>query len=142
VILVDTSVWIDLFKGNDSLESLQLQNLIANEEEIFLAEIILTEILQGTKYDDEFLQLRNYLLDFPVLSPKSIETFIDSAQIYRKCRRRGKTIRKTVDCIIAAVCIENDAAILHKDADFDAIAQCTGLQIVNASRAGTSRKKD
>jgi predicted nucleic acid-binding protein len=55
---------------------------------------------------------------------------LKAAEIYRTCRKKGKTVRKTVDCIIAAICIENDLTLLHKDSDFDLIEACTGLKVL------------
>ena len=74
---------------------------------------------------------KDYLLEFPIYGPKNTGTYIQAAQLYRDCRRKGKTVRKTVDCIIAAICIENDLALLHKDADFDFIEECTTLKVYN-----------
>ncbi len=132
MIQVDTSVWIDLLRGIDTPESLMLQRLIADDEEISICELILTEILQGIKSDREFRNVKGYLLEFPVFRPTGIETYIRAAQIYRKCRKKGKTVRKTVDCIIAAICMENNLSILHRDNDFNIIAQCTSLNILKA----------
>lgn len=130
MILADTSVWVDFLRGEDSPERRLLHRLIEEEEDISITEIILTEILQGVKHDGEFQAIKDYLLDFPIYRPKGIETYIHAAQIYRDCRKKGKTVRRTVDCIIAAICIENDLTLLHKDSDFDLIQACTGLQII------------
>ena len=124
MIVVDTSIWIDFFRGKKS----PLHKLIENEEDIALTEIIITEILQGIKNDKDYKKLKPFLLDFPILRPKGLETYLNAAQIYRDCRKKGKTVRKTVDCIIAAICIENKQALLHNDSDFDQIASCTGLK--------------
>lgn len=67
-------------------------------------------------------------MEFPIHQPKGIETYLRAAQIYQGCRRKGNTVRKTVDCIIAAICIENSLALLHKDSDFDRIRACAGLR--------------
>jgi len=130
VILADTSVWVDFLRGENSPERRLLHRLIEEEEDISIIEIILTEILQGVKHDGEFQAIKDYLLDFPIYRPKGIETYIHAARIYRDCRKKGKTVRRTVDCIIAAICIENDLTLLHKDSDFDLIQACTGLQII------------
>lgn len=130
MILADASVWVDFLRGEDSPERRLLHRLIEEEEDISMTEIILTEILQGVKHDGEFQTIKDYLLDFPIYRPKGIETYIHAARIYRDCRKKGKTVRRTVDCIIAAICIENDLTLLHKDSDFDLIQACTGLQII------------
>jgi predicted nucleic acid-binding protein len=128
MILVDTSVWIDFLKGANSRERYALHRLIEDEEDISITEIILTEILQGIKEDKDFKRVKDYFLEFPIYSPRGIETYLKAAEIYRDCRKKGKTVRKTVDCIIAAICMENGLSLLHKDNDFDIIRACTGLK--------------
>jgi predicted nucleic acid-binding protein len=64
--------------------------------------------------------------------PKGIETYLHAVRIYRDCRKKGKTIRSTIDCIIAAICIENDLVLLHKDRDFDLIQASTSLRVMKA----------
>lgn len=130
MILVDTSVWVDFFRGTDSRECLVLQQLILEEANISIADIILTEVLQGIVVDKEFQRVKDFLLEFPIDQTRSIETYLRAADIYRACRRDGKTIHKTIDCLIAAVCIENNRILLHKDIDFDRIANSSNLQIM------------
>ena len=130
MILVDTSVWIDFLNGADSKERHVLHRLIEDEEDISITEIILTEVLQGIKDDRDFRRVRDYLLEFPVHKPKGTMTYLKAAEIYRDCRRNGKTIRKTVDCIIASICLENGLTLLHKDSDFDTMEECVGLKVL------------
>jgi predicted nucleic acid-binding protein len=132
MILVDTSVWIDFFRGENSLERRILHELIEDEEDISITGIILTETLQGIKEDKKFRATRDYLLEFPIYEPKSAITYTNAARIYGQCRKKGKTIRSTVDCIIAAICLENDLSILHKDKDYDIIHECVGLKVLQA----------
>lgn len=128
MILVDTSVWVDFLRDKKSVQRQVLHRLIEEEEDISITEIILTEILQGIRNDRDFQTVKDYLLEFPIYMPKGIETYLKAAEIYRTCKRKGKTVRKTVDCIIAAICIENNLTILHKDSDFDLIEACTTLR--------------
>ncbi len=130
MILVDTSVWVDFLRGEDSPQRRLLHRLIEDEEDVTMTEIIVTEILQGIKNDREFRAIKDYLLDFPLYRPKGIETYLHAAWIYRDCRKRGNTVRSTVDCIIAAICIENDLTLLHKDNDFAIIEARTGLRVI------------
>jgi predicted nucleic acid-binding protein len=130
MILVDTSIWIDFLRGENSLERRLLHNLIEDEEEISITGIILTEILQGIKEDKKYQITKNYLLKFPMYEPSGINTYIDAARIYRECRNNGKTVRSTIDCIVAAICLENDLSILHKDRDYDIIQEFVGLKVV------------
>ena len=134
MILVDTSVWIDLFNGLDSQESLTLQRLIIDGNSVSICELVLTEILQGIKNDDAYMRSKEILLKFSCVKTVGIDTYVAAADIYRKCRKGGKTIRSTVDCIIAAICIENNLELLHKDRDFDIIAQCTKLKVLRADK--------
>lgn len=129
MILVDSAIWIDFFKGADSVFRRKLRQLIEREEEVCLTAIHLTEILQGIRDDAEFERTKRHLLSFPVFLLKDVETYLHAAGIYRVCRRSGKTVRKTVDCLIAAVAIENDLVLFHNDRDFDKIAACTELKV-------------
>jgi predicted nucleic acid-binding protein len=128
VILVDSTVWIDFFNGADSVFRRRLHQLIEEEEDVCLTAIHLTEILQGIKSDTEFERTKQHLLSFPIFLLKNTSTHIRAAQIYRTCRQSGKTVRKTVDCLIAAIAIENGLTLFHNDRDFDKIASCTKLK--------------
>ena len=130
MILVDTSVWVDFLRGANSPQRRALHRLIEDEEDISITEIILTEILQGIKKDRDFKTTRDYLLEFPIYRPNGTETYLKAAQIYRECRKKDKTVRKTVDCIIAAICMENSLTLLHKDSDFDHIGACIDLKVL------------
>ncbi|TAK31288.1 MAG: PIN domain nuclease [Chloroflexota bacterium] len=130
MIVADTSVWIDLFRGIDSPQHRALRKLIEEEEDVSITEIIIAEILQGIRQDSDFQKVKEYLLEFPVQKPEGTSTYVRAAQVYRECRKKGKTPRKTVDCIIAAICIENDLALLHNDRDFDAIEAYAGLKVL------------
>jgi len=70
------------------------------------------------------------LVEFPIYRPQGVETYLEAAKIYRTCREKGRTVRKTADCIIAAICIENDFLLFHKDRDFDRIKECTTLRVI------------
>lgn len=129
MILVDTSVWIEFFNGIDSVAARLLGHFIETAEEVFISDYILAEVLQGFRKDEDFELARKHLLQFPVYSLKGIHSYIRAAQIYRRCRREGVTIRKTADCIIAQTAIENKLALLHHDADFDRIASVVPLKI-------------
>jgi len=131
MILIDSSVWIDFLNGKNSPERHALHKLISDSAKITIAEIIITEVLQGIKRESDFEAVKKFFEKLSIQRPKSTETYVTAARIYRNCRSQGKTIRRTIDCIIAAICIENDIPILHKDSDFDLIASCTELQVVS-----------
>ena len=128
MILVDTSVWIDFFDYPDSPYAKELARLIEKDEEVCLTEMNVVEILQGIKEDKIFEEIKSHLMQFPIVRVRSLETYIQAANIYRLCRKMGKTIAKTMDAIIAAVALENGFKIFHRDKDFDSIADCTKLK--------------
>ncbi|MFO7890995.1 MAG: PIN domain nuclease [bacterium] len=131
MILVDTTVWIDLFAGKKETHITQLTDAINNKEDICICGLIITEVLQGIKNDKDFKKTQEILNDLIYL-PASQNTYIQAAQIYRLCRKKGITIRKPIDCIIASICIENTVYILHNDRDFDHIAKHFPLQKYSA----------
>lgn len=131
MILVDTSVWIDFLQGRDTAHRHTLHRLIEEEEEICLTGIVLVEILQGIKVDKEAREIKDDLLAFPFYNPSEIDTYIEAANIYRQCMKNGKTVRKTIDCLIAAIAIENGLTLFHNDRDFSSIEQCTELKILS-----------
>ncbi|MBC7190704.1 PIN domain nuclease [Candidatus Aerophobetes bacterium] len=131
MLIVDTSVWIDFLRGEKTKACETLRELINSEEEIYITEIILTEILQGIKDDKLYNLIKEYLLYFPVLKPKGIETYIRASEIFRNCRKQGNTVRKTIDCIIASIAIENRATIIHKDHDYETIREFSELKTIN-----------
>lgn len=128
-ILVDTSVWIDFFNGISSDPRVRLRELLEAEEEVCISNYILAETLQGFKHNGEFETARSHLLNLPILELATPELYISAAQLYRTCRKRGITIRKTVDCLIAQTAIEHGVPLLHNDKDFNQIASLSSLQI-------------
>lgn len=129
MIVVDTSVWIDVFNERDSLQAQRCIELIEGGEPIALTDVVITEILQGLRSDREARLVERHLRAFPILRLGGIEDFVLAADLYRKARRAGVTIRKTLDCLIAAPCVRTGAPLLHADSDFDQLAKCTPLRI-------------
>jgi predicted nucleic acid-binding protein len=133
VIVVDTTVCIDFFNGAGTPEDHHLQQLITAGRSLALTDLIFCEILQGIREDATFARTRDLLLLYPILRIERLATFEHAAQLYRTCRSRGLTVRKTIDCLIAALCIEEDVELFHKDSDFDAIAHVAPLQVYRRS---------
>jgi predicted nucleic acid-binding protein len=129
MVLIDTSVWIDFFNGLETVATQLFENLIWSEEDVYISDYILTEVLQGFKVHREFALAKKHLLKFPICSMKNTNSYIKAAQIYRLCRKKGITIRKTADCIIAQTAIENGLFLLHNDTDFDLISSICPLKI-------------
>jgi predicted nucleic acid-binding protein len=133
VIVVDTSVWIDFFRDSGSWQVEHLAQLIADDDPIALTDIVLTEVLQGLPNDREARRVERRLLAFDVLRLEALDDFRRAASLYRQARSRGITIRRTLDCLIASVCVRDGAPLLHADADFDRLATCTRLRVVRST---------
>jgi predicted nucleic acid-binding protein len=129
MVLVDTTVWIDFFAGRNESHVMSLQELIESEEDLSLCGVILAEVLQGIRSDAEFIKTKEYLGDL-IFLPMRHATFVQAAEIYRSLRKKGVTIRKPVDCMIASVAIEFNIQLLHNDRDFNNIAKHSKLRIL------------
>ncbi|MCA9443556.1 MAG: PIN domain nuclease [Candidatus Omnitrophica bacterium] len=129
MVLVDSSAWIEFFGGKDSRPVRSIEGLIDRNESLCICGIVLTEVLQGIRSDSAFRKTRDHFEDLVYL-PMSQETFHQAAIIYRSLRKRGITVRKSVDCMIAAVAIEFDIPLLHADRDFEPIQKHCGLRVV------------
>lgn len=111
----------------------EIESLISNNEDTAIADIVLTEVLQGIKDDKDYIEVKQSLLSFSVYSLKNMDSFIVAADLYRKCRKTGHTIRNTVDLLIAQIALENDLILLHNDRDFDTLADICNLKIYKLS---------
>ena len=129
MILVDTSVWIDFFAGRDLAHVARLEQLVLDNEDLALCGIILTEILQGIADDSTHRRVQRYLRPLLML-PMPETVYARAAEIYRKLRKTGITIRKTNDCIIAATALEHHCQLLHNDKDFSPIEKHFSLKVV------------
>jgi predicted nucleic acid-binding protein len=129
VIVVDTSVWIDVLGGRRTRQARRCVELIEGGDPVALTDVIFTEILQGLRSDDEARVVERHLRAFPVLRLEGLGDFALAASLYRTARREGVTIRNTLDCLIAAPCVRTGAPLLHSDADFDRLASCSSLRI-------------
>jgi predicted nucleic acid-binding protein len=129
VIVVDTSVWIDVLNGNDTPQATRCVELIESGEPVALTDVVLTEILQGLRSEREAQTVEQHLRPFPILRLDGLDDFALAAELYRGARRAGITIRKTLDCLIAAPCVRTGAPLLHADGDFDLLATCSSLRI-------------
>lgn len=129
MIVVDTSIWIDLLRGRESPKVKRCAELIEGGAPVALTDIVLTEVLQGIRTEREARQVERHLRAFPILRLESIDDFSLAAELYRTARAAGKTIGRTLDCLIAAPCVRTGAPILHADADFDRLAECTALRV-------------
>jgi predicted nucleic acid-binding protein len=129
VILVDSSVWVDYFRGSATPQADRLDELLGAVP-IAVGDLILTEVLQGFGPEREFNEARRLLTALEVVNLGGLDVAIEAARNYRKLRELGVTIRKTIDTVIATRCIIDGLQLLHSDRDFDAFEQHLGLQCV------------
>ncbi|MCP5004310.1 MAG: PIN domain nuclease [Planctomycetes bacterium] len=129
MIIVDSSVWIDYFNGKVTPKTDWLDFALGNQS-IFTGDLILTEVLQGFQSDKDFKKAKSLLLSFPVVGMLGKEVALKSAQNYRYLRKKGVTIRKTIDVIIGTFCIHNAFSILHDDRDFTPLEKHLHLRAV------------
>ena len=127
MILVDSSVWIDYFRGIGTPAADKLDGLLGSEP-LATGDLILTEVLQGFVSDRDFNQARTLLASLTVIELGGRKVAIQAARNYRTLRGLGITIRKTIDTVIATRCIRDDFALLYSDRDFDAFVKHLGLR--------------
>ena len=129
MILVDSSVWIDFFNGVESPQVAVL-DAILGEVPILVGDLIMTEVLQGFRRAKHFNAAKTALEQFEYRDMLGRDIAVQSAENYRLLRRSGITPRKTIDVVIATFCVQNGAALLHADRDFDPMEQILGLSVV------------
>ncbi len=127
MILVDSSVWIDYFRGNSTPESDLLDSLLPVRP-LATGDLILAEILQGTDSDREFESVRAQMATLEVVIIGGADIAVQSARNYRLLRSKGITIRKTIDTLIATRCIKEGLELLFSDRDFEPFVAHLGLQ--------------
>ena len=129
MILVDSSVWIDYFRGTSTRESDKLDSLLGTEQ-VATGDLILTEVLQGFSAERDFNQARKLMTSLEVVALAGQDIAIEAAKNFRTLRAAGITVRKTIDTIIATRCIESNYALLFSDRDFDPFVRHLGLRSV------------
>ena len=130
MILVDSSVWIDYFNGNQTSQTDWLDSALGNTP-IVIGDLILTEVLQGFQSGKDFKTAKDILLGIPFVPMGGQILALASAINYRFLRRKGVTVRKTIDIIIGTCCIHNKLTLLHCDRDFDPMVKLLGLEIID-----------
>jgi predicted nucleic acid-binding protein len=133
MILLDTSALIEFLNRTNSYHDKAVESLISSDSDIAIADITLTEVLQGIRSEHDYREVLSSLMNLPVLSLKDHTSYINAADLYRKCRSKGLTIRSTVDLLIAQTAIEHYAELLHNDRDFEAISSVSSLKLYHVS---------
>ena len=125
MIVADTSAWVEFLRATGSPAHLRLRELIAGEGDLATTDVVVMELLAGTTTHDAMTQLRRLLLRFRHLPVEGLADHEAAADLYRRCRAGGETVRKLTDCLIAVVAVRNGATLLHRDQDFEVIARHT-----------------
>ena len=128
MILVDSSVWIDYFRGTITLQTEMLDSLLG-QQPLAIGDLILTEVLQGFDHERDFNDARRMLTSLMVVELGGQEIAIQAAKNFRALRRLGVTVRRTIDAVIATRCIVSGYDLLHNDRDFDPFAKHLGLRV-------------
>lgn len=128
--LIDTSAWIEFLRDTGSPVCEQVDKLLAAE--IATTDAVRMEVLAGARDEQHLQQLRRLLAMASTLPTEAVD-YDAAAALYRSCRQQGHTVRKLMDCLIAAVAIRGNVPVLHLDSDFDALAQHTPLLLAAAN---------
>jgi predicted nucleic acid-binding protein len=129
VVIIDTTVWIDYLGGVRNAEADWLDRE-ADQQRMGLTDVILCEVLQGIREDAAFGRVLRELRRFEIFESGGAELAVTAARNYRKLRKRGYTVRKTIDCWIATFCIQEGHSLLHRDRDFDPFESELGLTVI------------
>jgi predicted nucleic acid-binding protein len=135
VILVDTSVWVEFFRRSSEFDLAEVRDL----EEVVTCLPVVQEVLQGFSDERAYRMARDAMSALPIVeSPLEQDVFVEAAELYRSARRAGVTPRSSIDCLIATCGIRNNLEILHRDRDFDLLAQVSPLRArkIEVSNAG------
>jgi predicted nucleic acid-binding protein len=130
VVIVDTTVWIDYLRGVDTAE-VEWFHHETSRQRLGLLDVMICEIVQGLSTDQEALRVLRHLRRFEIFETGGVDLAIAAARNYRRLRSRGRTVRKTIDCLIATFCIEQHHALLHHDHDFDVFEELLDLPVVH-----------
>jgi predicted nucleic acid-binding protein len=130
VTIVETSVWIDFLNAYQSEQTLWMRRNLRRGD-LALTDLILTETLQGVRGEGKYFGALNELLEFPVIETAGHQLAIASAEHYRWLRKRGITIRSTIDCLTATFCIREGHRLLHNDRDFVPFEKHLGLKVIH-----------
>lgn len=130
-MLVDTSVWIELFTASESTADVWLTERIRADLPIVVPEVVLMELLIGTTDESRAALRRQRLQRFEIEPLAPVRDAEDAAAIHRECRRHGHTVRSMIDCLVAAMAIRLDQQVAHRDRDFEVIAVHCGLRTLS-----------
>ena len=134
MVLIDSSVWVNYFNGKSTWQTEILDQMLL-QIPVLIGDLILTEVLQGFRSDKDFRKAKEIMNILPCKAMVGTNIAIRSADNYRKLRKKGVTVRKTIDVIIGTFCIEENIPLLHDDKDFSPMAEYLGLKTISRSIA-------
>jgi predicted nucleic acid-binding protein len=129
-LIFDTSIWIDFLRGKKNFGSDLLTSYIENNDQVLLIPVILQEVLQGIRDDKQYRHIRDIFSYLSALQLPPIQAAVGAADLYRSLRKKGLSIRKSNDCLIAYYAIEFSIPLVHLDNDFDLISLHSKLKTV------------
>ena len=129
MVLVDTSVWVDYFNGLETPRAERLDQLLGSGR-LLTGDLILAELLQGFAKDADYRTARRLLLELPCAELVGRDNALRAADYYRRLRKQGVTVRKTIDVLIGTYCIQHGHELLHADRDFDSMQRHLGLRVL------------
>ena len=130
MVIVDTTVWIDFLRGTVNRETDWLDARLGHEP-LGITDVILCEVLQGVRDETTAASVERQLLQLHVFETGGAQLARAAAKNYRALRKRGRTVRKTIDCLIATFCLREGHALLHRDRDFGAFEEILGLEVIH-----------
>ena len=130
MVIVDTTVWIDYLRGLQNNQTDYFDRELGRQR-FGLTDLILCETLQGVGDENTFTRVLRELRKFEVFETGSQELAIEAARNFGKLRRRGRTVRKTIDCLIATFCLLHGHSLLHRDRDYDHFEDFLGLTVIH-----------
>lgn len=130
MVIVDTTVWVDYFRGVRNAETDWLDAELDGQR-LGIMDLIICEVLQGVRDDAAATEVERLLLKLHVFEIGGVELAREAARNYRTLRSRGHTVRKTIDCLIATFCVREQHSLLHRDRDFDPFEQFLELSVVH-----------
>ena len=130
MIIVDTTVWVDYLRGTRTPHVDWLDDQLTSER-LGLTDLILCEVLQGITTDSQFDAVQEQLLELEVFETGSVRVAVEAALNYRRLRVAGRTVRKTIDSLIATFCLLEGHALLHNDRDYDSFEDVLGLKVIH-----------
>jgi predicted nucleic acid-binding protein len=137
MILVDSSVWVDYFRGKPTAQTARLEGLL-DSQELGIGDLNLSEVLQGCRFDKEFNEVRRLLARLELVTLSGQDVAAAAARNFRKLRSMGITVRGTIDLVLATRCIVSGYRLLHSDRDFDAFEKHLGLKCVGSDKSARS----